>query len=149
MKPNRSFLNRALTVVLGACLFTGSASAQVARGKFTLAHETKWAGAVLPAGDYQFRMNSLRMPELISIETQDRQGVAMVLVGVHSQVKFSDDNALIVLVNGNQRTVRMLKLGCGEAYSYQLPKGVKLRQMAEGRGLLQRIPIAVSVKSAR
>jgi hypothetical protein len=134
----------------GACLFAGITSAQAARGKFTLAQEAKWAGAVLPAGAYQFSLEAIRTPDVISIETQDRRNVAMVLTGVHSQVKFSDDNALIVLVRGNQRTVRMLKLGgIGEAYTYQLPKGAQLPQMAEERGLLQRIPIAVSVKSVR
>jgi len=40
-------------VLLATCLSVSPANAQSSfRGKFTLQHETTWAGVVLPAGDY-------------------------------------------------------------------------------------------------
>ena len=41
------------TVLLATCFSASPANAQTSfRGKFTLQHETTWAGVVLPAGDY-------------------------------------------------------------------------------------------------
>ena len=51
------FLGLAL---LAACFNAGPASAQLLQGKFTLPFEARWGMATLPAGDYNFTIESSR-----------------------------------------------------------------------------------------
>lgn len=57
MKTLRSFSLVVLTLAAIAA-FPAVGHAQAVEGKFTLSHEAHWGAAVLPAGDYEFRLDS-------------------------------------------------------------------------------------------
>ena len=64
MKSTRSLksVRILLLAVLAAGLSASLASAQEYQGKFTLPFEARWGSAVLPAGDYTFRVNAGEAP---------------------------------------------------------------------------------------
>lgn len=67
------------------------AAAQEAYGKFTLAHETRWGGAVLPAGTYTVALRSGPVP-LVIVSSGDRNAGSIMAVAEYvdtSQCKIS------------------------------------------------------------
>jgi hypothetical protein len=94
----------ALAVVLGG-LFAGAAQAQSYSGKFTLAHEARWGGAALPAGEYSLAMDSIKGP----LRVIDGSGQIRALVyGSPEYPRNGQPTALLVTRDGAERTVRAL-----------------------------------------
>lgn len=77
MKTIRNYVYAAL-LAASALTFTPSpvCAQEMAKGKFTLAHDVRWQNAVVPAGEYRF-----------SLDFQGAGGVLMVR-GVHSGFMF-------------------------------------------------------------
>jgi hypothetical protein len=94
----------ALAVVVGG-LSAGAAQAQPYNGKLTLAHETRWGGAALPAGEYSLAMASIKGP----LRVIDSSGRIRVLVyGSSEYPGKGQPTAILVTGDGAQRTVRSL-----------------------------------------
>lgn len=148
MKSNRivTFFKHS-AAPLAVCLFAGIISAQfrsVAEGSFSLSSEVRWGEVVLPAGQYSFVLHSEELPAILSVK-RDRRTVALVIAESHNELKGSKDNSLILVRQGDKRSIQMLRLGCiGRVYSYTVPKGEKPSQMAQAPQLLQRIPVTVA-----
>jgi len=79
MKTLRSLsLAKILVLALGV-VAPVAAHAQNMAGKFTLTHETHWGPAVLPAGDYEFRLESTTSPARILVRKDTGNVTAMLI----------------------------------------------------------------------
>lgn len=144
MTNNRtSTLIRVVFLALAATVASvGLLSAQDAKGTFTLPFEVRWGTAVLPAGDYSFKIDNTDYTVTIRGENQ----AAMVLSLARSIDNHAGSNALIIARHGKRGTVRALRLAeQNVVFTYPAPKG-EPRTLAQAPELLQRIPVFVSGK---
>ena len=97
-----------LGVLMATVVFTVAGNAQPSFvGKFTLAHEVHWGQAVVPAGEYSIRMDSVAGPAKIMSASGDW--------AVYTQSPMIADSEkggtyLTVTTEGNERRVRSLNL---------------------------------------
>jgi hypothetical protein len=135
-------------VLLATCLSASSFNAQSTfRGKFTLQHETRWADAVLPAGDYVVVLDRVYAngPIITSIRNAATgESVAMVLsANVDSSAK--GVNALLTAFQGKHWVVYAFQVAeLGQVFVYD-------RALANGRateeaGKTQVVPVTVAKK---
>jgi hypothetical protein len=103
-----ALLKLLLGVLIASCVFSAAANAQPRfEGKFTLSHEVRWGQAVLPAGEYSIRMDSMAANPVISSASGSRT--------VYAPVPTLADNEkggmyLTITLQGNERRVRSLNL---------------------------------------
>lgn len=90
----------ALTMAV-AFLWPAAASAQ-ARGVFMLPHEVVWQGATVPAGDYQFSLESRGPSQLLTLFKRDgaRAGFMMMVTNVSPAKGASLDRLVLVAQSG-------------------------------------------------
>src|SRR5579875_2136520 len=132
MKPNviTRLVALALPMLLGVCLFSASASAQKVEGKFTLPCETRWASAVLPAGQYQLTFNVGQQVFMIRNGTR---GESLVIARPVDTMPVSSDSSLVIVRHGRTAALRTLTLGpIGTIYHYSLPKSWTTLEMVAG-----------------
>ena len=91
-------------------LLPGAASAQTARGSFKLSHEVYWQSAVVPAGTYNFSLESKGPSELLTLRSVSNGSGFMILVNDVGASKFSDLNRLVMVSRGDKSFVRSLEL---------------------------------------
>lgn len=95
-------------VLIATCVFAFGAYAQPSfAGKFTLPYEVRWGQAVLAAGQYSIRMNSVAGPAMITSANGSRT--------VYTQIPTLADNEkggthLTITNLGNERKVRSMNL---------------------------------------
>jgi hypothetical protein len=97
-----------LGMLMAISVFSAAANAQPTfAGKFTLLHEVHWGQAVLPAGQYFIRMDS--MSPSASISSAKGDTIALIV-----SVALADNERggtyLIVTKQGDKRTVRSLNI---------------------------------------
>ncbi len=147
MNSTRSFtLVKSLVLgTLAASLSAGPVSAQsVYKGKFTLPFEVRWGGAVLPAGDFTFSLNSASLTGIFTVRGEKQ--TAMILPVAISDRASSGPSELLIAPSAGKRTVRALHLEeLGLDFYYRAPKAEK-QAIAQAPELLQRIPILVAGK---
>ena len=99
------------------------ASAQAAHGKFTLSHETRWQGLVLPAGDYTFSLQSPSLPAKVKVESSDGK-MAFVMPWALTTENLTDTSRLdLARTQGGESYVSALHLGdLGLVLHYRRPK---------------------------
>jgi hypothetical protein len=133
-------LRFALAVVLGG-LSAGAAQAQSYSGKFTLAHEARWGGAALPAGEYSLAMASIKGP----ISVIDPSGRTRVLAyGSPEYPGKGQPTALLVTGDGADRTVR--SLNCpewGHKFVYKPFTRAERDTLANGERV-ERVPVKMA-----
>ena len=73
MSNNRSLTSLKLVVfaLLATVVSTGLLSAGDYSGKFTLPLEAKWGRAILPAGEYEFKINTDVAPFTLKVSGKD------------------------------------------------------------------------------
>jgi hypothetical protein len=97
--------------------------AQTAAGKFTLAHKVRWAGAVLPPGDYAFSLDSQDSPARLMVRQVDGSNVAILLPQGLSEDKLGGASSLVLHEEGGESVVSSLRLGSlGVALQFASPK---------------------------
>jgi len=98
-----------LLVLLATLISVAGASAQTTGfiGTFTLPHEVRWGGAVLPPGGYTIRMSSVRAPGLI--RSTDGKTQAFVVTAASGDPE-KGGASLTVMTRGNQRKVVSMNL---------------------------------------
>jgi hypothetical protein len=149
MKTNRSCtMVRNLGLALaGALVFAGLASAQSTSyvgGKFTLPFEARWGLATLPAGDYEFTMDSVNGPATIKV-FRGTKAVALISSQGRSSVP-AGRGALTIVRSRNGNTVRDLSLPeMGVALHYA-PHKAKSGSAAAERDIAQVIAIPIEGK---
>ncbi len=112
MKRNRKF---ALLLGLAAMYFTGgSLKAAGIIGSFTLPSQTLWGAAVLPAGDYTFRLDQANIDGQITV-WRGSKIVALVIAQGLTETGFSGASSMLIV--GTR--VRALRLAAaGLTYNY-------------------------------
>ena len=135
-----------LLAVLAAGLSASLARAQEYEGKFTLPFEARWGLAVLPAGDYTFRVNPSEAPCMVLV-SQGRQGVAFIMAnGGANRGEVAGSSALIAVRSAGSYRIRALQLAeVGVVLEYMPPKAER-QILAQQPVLLQRLPMIAAVK---
>ncbi len=147
MKSTRSLksVRILLLAVLAAALSASLASAQDYEGKFTLPFEARWGKAVLPAGDYTFRVDPNNEPCMVSL-SQGRQIVAFILTSDTTRGKVAGSSALIAVRNAGSYRIRALQLAeSGVVLEYSSPKAER-QILAQQPVLFQRVAVIAAGK---
>jgi len=147
MKSTRSlkFARILLLAGLAAGLSASLAHAQQYEGKFTLPFEAHWGTAVLPAGDYTFRVNANEDPYMVSV-SQERQIVALILTSGATKGEVAGSSALIAVRNAGNYRIRALRLAeAGVVLEYSPPKAER-QLLAQQPVLFQRMPVIAAGK---
>jgi hypothetical protein len=111
MKSLRKFASTVVLTLGALSILPGAASAQSARGSFTLSHEVHWQNAVVPAGTYNFSLESKGPSELLTLRNiSGSRGGFMILVNDVGSSRFSDLNRLVMVSRGDKSFVRTLDL---------------------------------------
>lgn len=111
MKSFRKFAFTAVLTLGTLSLLPGAASAQTARGSFKLSHEVHWQNAVVPAGTYDFSLESKGPSDLLTLRNVSGSGASfMILVNDVVSSSYSDLNRLVVVSKGDKSFVRALEL---------------------------------------
>jgi hypothetical protein len=95
-------------VLIGTCVFAVAANAQPSfAGKFTLPYEVHWGQAVLAAGQYSIRMNSVAGPAMVT----SADGSRTVYTQFPTIADSDKGGTRLTITNlGNERKVRSLNL---------------------------------------
>jgi len=132
--------------VLAAGLSAGLARAQEVKGKFTLPFEARWGTAVLPAGDYSFRVNASAAPCMVSV-SQGGRVVAFILTSSTNRREVEGSSALIAVRSAGSYRIRALRLAeVGAVLEYMSPKAEPRQILAQQPALFQRLPVLVAAK---
>lgn len=122
--------------LLATSLFAGSAHAQSSfQGKFTLQNPVRWGNAVLPAGDYLIRRETIPglFPGFFVIQNADTgRRVAMESSPIVEDGPKNDDRSeLLISARGQQRVVYSFYVAeLGECFIYD-------RSLANGHGVVE------------
>jgi len=99
------------------------AHAQTTTGTFSLAHKVRWAGAVLPPGDYAFSLDSQDSPARITVRQVGGSMVAMLLPQSISDDNLMGASSLVLHEEGGESVVSTLRLkSIGVALQFATPK---------------------------
>jgi hypothetical protein len=120
----RSSLFRMLVLAIAAMGASATpAHAQTITGSFSLAHKVRWAGAVLPPGDYEFSLDSQNWPARVTVRQAGGCIVAMVLPRSISDNQSMSASSLVLHQEGGESVVRTLRLkDNGLALQFAWPK---------------------------
>jgi hypothetical protein len=147
----KSSFSRILAIVtmglIAVCASARPAAAQNAfQGNFTLPNEVRWAGAMLPAGDYTFSLKSAGMPAQITLSGPN--GRAFVLTSASDQRASGGPSSLTIEHHGGTRFVRELYLADLNLHlRYGAPSMPKNeRQLAQGPVFTEQVLIAMAKK---
>jgi hypothetical protein len=125
MKSIRSFPLFKVLLLAIAAMGTAAipAHAQTATGTFSLTHKVLWAGAVLPAGNYAFSVNTEALPPRVTVRQVGGPVVAMLLSQSTSQDDFVGASSLVLHHEGGESVVSTLRLkNIGMAMEFATPK---------------------------
>jgi hypothetical protein len=141
---NPTSLKLLLGVLIATCVFSAAANAQPSFvGKFTLPYEVHWDSAVLPAGEYSIRMDSVAAPAVIRWASGSRE--------VYTRFRIIADSekggaCLTITVNGNERRVRSLNLPeLGESVIFA-PLTKTEREMLAKASQIDTLPVVTAKK---
>lgn len=106
--------------VMGASVIP--AQAQAAAGTFTLAHKVRWGGAVLPAGDYTFSLQSQTWPAQLTVR-QVGGNAAIFLPRLISEDKMKGASTLLLHEENGESVVSTMRLATlGLELQFATPK---------------------------
>jgi hypothetical protein len=86
------------------------ASAQSTKGTFTLAHKVRWGTAVLPAGDYEFSVDTRTWPARVMVRDLSGATSAIILPQAYSDQKLAGGSTLVMEKEAGESVVSSLKL---------------------------------------
>jgi len=95
----RTIAYTAVLALTGLTLTAGSASAQTARGLFTLPHEVRWQNASVPAGEYEFSLDAKGPSQLMMLRQRDGGHVGFMLLVSNTGPALTGDTDRLVLIN--------------------------------------------------
>lgn len=70
---------------------------EATRGKFTLTHQVRWGNASVPAGNYEFSLDSDSLAHIVTINRLDRAHQTFMLLVHDTEDAKSDERARLVL----------------------------------------------------
>jgi len=101
MRSIRKFAYAATLAVSFFCLQPTLASAEDARGVFTLTHEVHWQKCVLPPGEYAFSIKSVGPSEFLMLRGLNGTGTNAMLLVSDIETPQPDEASRLVLVSRN------------------------------------------------
>jgi hypothetical protein len=110
MTSLRKFASTAVLTLGALSLVSTVASAQSARGSFTLPHEVHWQNAVVPAGTYNFSLEPKGPSQLLTLRSLSGRDGFMIMVNAIGSSRFSDLNRLEVVSRAGKSFVRTMDL---------------------------------------
>jgi hypothetical protein len=143
MKTNRvRILAMAFLGFVAVCASPKPADAQNAwQGSFILPMEVHWQGAVLPAGEYTFSMDSAALSGKIVI--QGKNASALIRTGATSTDLKNQPSQLILERRGDSYFVREIySAELGTHFRYSVPAAPKSELLAQERVTTERVLIA-------
>jgi hypothetical protein len=106
-------------------------------GKFTLAHETRWGTATLPAGDYTMSVDTNSKTIWIRNVATRKVAVEFAEIGVTTKDSPSE---IHIAVRGDERVVSEVEISeVGEVYSMVHPFGKERRNTEEANSTASEI----------
>jgi hypothetical protein len=96
MKAIRKFAYAALLTISALSFSPATASAQDEGGHFTLPHEVRWQGVVVPAGDYRFSLQSMGPSEMLHLNKITGTPASFLLL-VKNTEEFSGSRARLII----------------------------------------------------
>jgi len=131
-------------LTLGVCAFAASANAQPSFvGKFTLPYEVRWGQAVLPAGDYSIRMDSLAAMAKVSSASGSTTLYTQLPIIADSE---KGGTYLTITTQGDERKVRSLNLPeIGKSMIFA-PLTKAERELLAKAGQVQTVPLFAAKK---
>jgi hypothetical protein len=131
-----------LGLLMATVVFTAAANAQpIFVGKFTLAYEVHWGQAVLPAGQYSIRMDSVAGPAKIMRASGNWT--------VYTQSPITADSEkggayLMLTTLGNERRVRSMNLpALGKSVIFSPLTRSEREELAKG-GQINTLPVVTA-----
>jgi hypothetical protein len=143
MKTNRIRLLAMAAVGLAAvCASARPVSAQNAwQGSFTLPNEVHWQGAILPAGDYTFSMETAVSPNKMVVRRKD--AAAIILTISTSTGSKNQPSQLTIERHGDAYFVsEMYSADLGVQFRYSIPAPPKDQLLAQNRVSTEHVLIA-------
>jgi len=126
----------------GICLTAGLRGAAEATGSFTLPHQTRWGQAVLPAGDYTFRLERTSLSDEFLLVNRGNKTVIIAMGQRVSSTSFAGGSSMLIV--GNR--VRFLHLApVGLTYLYAIPKNEQ-REMRTRRSGAPGVSVSIAAK---
>jgi hypothetical protein len=138
------FLKLLLGVVIATCVFTAVVNAQPTFvGKFTLAYEAHWGQAVLPAGEYSIRMDSVAGPAKIMPVSGNW--------AVQTQLPITADSEkggtyLTITTQGNEHRVRSMNIPELKKSVIFAPLTKSEREVLAKAGQISTVPVVIARK---
>jgi len=115
----------ALFITLSSMAFsTGLAQAQSLAGKFTLPTEVHWKSTVLPAGNYEFSVQTNGAATMLVVRSADTRHSVMLLPGSVSETAMNNSDSLQLTRQGGEMFVTSFEMGSlGVVFHYPVPAG--------------------------
>jgi hypothetical protein len=136
----RSLRNLAYAAVLTLSAFNFSpslATAQDARGSFTLSHDVRWQNAVVPAGEYRFSVENKGPSELLMLRRICGSPVGFMLLvtdtETESKVAITPSRLLLVSQSGKTYVSKMDLPQFRITLHFAVPAEIPEKQVADGR----------------
>jgi hypothetical protein len=109
------------------------ASAQEARGSFTLMHDVRWEKATIPAGEYGFSYDASNpSPVLVLSKLNGARAGFMMLVPATERTKASGGDRLVLESTPEGSYVSAMELpGFGITLEFNVPSRVAEKQLAK------------------
>jgi hypothetical protein len=101
MRSIRKFAYAAVLAVSIVSIQPTLASAEDARGVFTLTHGVRWQNCLLRAGDYAFTLKSMGRPTFLMLRGLSGAGTNAMLLVIDVEQSKPDDVSQLVLVSRN------------------------------------------------
>jgi hypothetical protein len=140
MKSIRNFAYASLLAISALTLMPALASAQDARGTFTLTHDVRWQNAAVPAGEYKFSAESRGPSEMLTLRKVSGEGSGfMILVNdvdsvAPTAVATSENGKLTLVSQSGNRYVSSRELPTiGVTLHFAVPAETN-RELALARG---------------
>jgi hypothetical protein len=144
----KSMLTIATLALAGIFASTAKAQSGVANGHFTLPFEAKWAGTVLPAGDYTMSVVSVSdsRPAAYSVRFAGAGKENTILAVRSLGPEVSGGSKLVAVRSGGKYRIRALHLAkVNIVLTFAAPKGEQTL-IAEAPELITSVPILVASK---
>jgi len=152
MKTNRSHrLVRCLIFTgLAVCFSAARLSAENWQVTFSLPFETHWGGAVLPAGSYTLKLDTVNNGRPMQLE-QGAEHIRFLLPLTTETPVTPARSQLLIVREGNTATVHILYIAeLGTAFHFSVPERyevyTRLMARADEPVFIQRIPVTFSGK---
>ena len=107
---SRKFVFTVVLSLSALAATSGSAFAQTARGIFKLPHEVMWQGAYVPAGEYEFSLDSKGPSELMTVRQKDGHHATFMMLVNNTTAAAGNIDRLVLVSREGKKFVQSMDL---------------------------------------